>query len=73
MVVFDRQHIVSLLVANGLGDVGLRAHCVNGHDAVFKRERVQQCRNGGFLIGFFGGRCLAHHQPGASGKGADQM
>ena len=62
-VLFQRQQIIALAVENGLGDAGLRAHCIDRHQRPFEFKPLQQQRNGGDFVGFAGNRLLAQHQP----------
>lgn len=73
LVVLDRQHEVGLPVPDGLGDVGLCSQGVDGDDAAFERQRVEQQRNRRLLVRLLGRCGLAQHDAGTGGKGADQV
>jgi hypothetical protein len=45
LVVLERQGIVSLLLDNLLGNLGLRVHRINRHDTSSKRSLLQQQRD----------------------------
>jgi hypothetical protein len=69
LVLFDRQHIVGLLLDNERGDFALTAHRIDGHHGAGQFKRMQQLWNGRDLVGFFLGLALPEHQPVALGPG----
>ena len=73
LVIFDLQHIVGLLVDDGLGDLFLAAHRIDGDGVPFEIEEFQKLRNGGDFIGFLVHRELREEQPGFGGPRTDQV
>ena len=52
LVVLNRQHIVGVPLDDRLGDLGLAAHGVDGHDTARYLEQLQQLGDRGDLVGF---------------------
>ena len=73
LVVLHGQQVVGLGVEDGLGDVRIASHGVDGDQGAFEVEALHQRRDGGDLVGFFVDRLLAQHQPAVGGEGRDQM
>lgn len=73
LILFKRQHIIALLL-NDLGSNGsLRSHRINGDDASFQHEQVEEVRKSCDLIGFLVNGHLSQHQSRFTGPGTDQM
>ena len=51
LVVLERQDVMRATIADGLGDVGLGSHGIEGDDAAFQRQGSQELRNGRLFIG----------------------
>ena len=73
LVVLDLQHIVRLLRHDGLGDLLLAAHRIDGHGVAFEVEQFQQLRDGRDLVGLLVHRELAEEEPRFGGPGTDQV
>ena len=73
VVVLYRQHVISLLLADHLGNIGLRAHCIDRHDAALKRQALQQQGYGRLLVRLLCGCALSEHEARAGREGADQV
>ncbi len=73
MIVLHAQHVVALTLADLVGNRRLRAHRIDGHDAVFDVERAQQLRDRGDLVGLLGGRRLPEHDAHFGREGADHV
>ena len=73
LIVLDRQDIVRALLQDGLCDIRLGTHRIDGDRTPGQRQRRQKFWNRRLLIGFGGRRPLSQDQTSASGKGADQM
>lgn len=52
VILLERQHIVSLLFDDGLGDISLASHRINSHHGPRQIQLRQQTRNRGDFIGF---------------------
>ena len=72
-VVLEAREIVGALGANGLGDVGLAAHGVDGDQRAGQFQALEQRRNGSDFVGFFRAGLLPQHEPLAARPGRDQM
>ncbi len=73
MVVLNRQDVIRLLVDDGLSNVLLTAHGIDGDDIAFEVEQFDQQRQRGDLIGLPAHRYLAQKQACFAGPGTDQM
>ncbi len=63
MVAFEREHVVGASGADPCGDLRLRAHRVDRHDAAAYVEHVEQCRNRRDLVRFGTDGLLREHEP----------
>ena len=57
LVALERQQVVAAAVEDGLGDLCLRAHGVDGDEGPGQRQAFEQQRNGGDLVGLGLTRC----------------
>lgn len=73
MIVLHAQHVVSLPLTDLVGNRRLRAHRVDGHDAVLDVERAQQLGDRGDLIRFLRGRGLPEHDADFGGERANHV
>ena len=53
MVGLEIEYVISLRIDDGFGDGLLTPHGINGDDAAFQSEELQQLRDGRDLVGFF--------------------
>lgn len=72
-VFLQGQEVISALAADGAGDLGLRAHGVDGHEGALQSQALEQARDGGDLVRLVGSRLLAEHQALAAGPGRDEV
>lgn len=52
LVALERQYIVASLINDGLSNLGLASHCINGDDTSIERQQTQQFRNSCDFIRF---------------------
>ncbi len=67
LIVLERQQVVAAAVEDGLGDLGLCAHRVDGDERAGERQALEQQRDGRDLIGLGLARLLAQHEALAAG------
>ena len=72
-VVFHREQIVRALGLDGLGDLGLAAHGIDGDQGSGEGQALEQQRDGGNLIRLGVGGFLPQHQALTSRPGGDEM
>lgn len=72
-VAFEAKDLVAALVDDLLGNVGLAAHGIDGHNAALELKQSQQLGNRGDLVGFLLARLLAQHQAVAVAPGAEHV
>jgi hypothetical protein len=58
---------------DGLRDLFLAAHRVDGDRVAFEVEQFQELRNGGNFVGFLVNRELPEEEPRLGGPGTDQV
>ncbi|MNP66398.1 hypothetical protein D3C76_1621080 [compost metagenome] len=61
------------MLEDGLGDLGLAPHGIDGHQTAFDVEQRQQLGNGGDFIGLGVGFYLSEHQLIGGGIGTDHV
>jgi len=73
LVVLDDQQVVAAPVEDGLGDLGLTAHGVDGDECAAECQAFEQKRNGGDLVGLGLAGLLSEYQALAAGPGRDHV
>ena len=73
LVILDGEQVVAATIKDGLGDLGLGAHGVDGDEGASEREAFEQKRDGGDLVGLGRACLLAKHQALAAGPGRDHV
>ena len=73
LVAFERQNIVGLRFADGLGNLFLATHGINGHDTAREVQRAQQLGNGRYFVALGSDLALAEHQPIFARPSADHV
>ena len=73
LIVLHRQKVISTAIPNGLGDVGLRSHRIDGDDTALEGQCREEFRNRRLLVRFLRRRALPEDQSCTGRKGADQM
>lgn len=74
LIVLYRKDVIGAAIPNGLGNVRLGTHGIDGDDAPFQDQRGQEFWDGRFFVGLFGrSAALSQHQLRTCGKCADQV
>ncbi len=73
LVVLERQQIVAATIEDGLGNLGLRSHGIDGDERPGQSQALEQQRDGRDLVGFGLARLLAKHEALAAGPCRDHV
>ena len=72
-VVLEREQIVAAARHDGLGDLGLGSHGVDGDQRSLQFQALQKRGDGEDFVGLFLDRLLAQHQALTRGPGDDHV
>ncbi len=73
MVTLDCQQVITPLIGDLLGDVGVGPHGVDGHELTFEVEQFEQPGDGFDFVAFLGDEFLGEGDPALRGPGTHGM